>query len=558
MGIYLQILWNASQGRGLASTMLQENTNHLAEHVAPVLWLLAPIYGLFPHASLLFVVQQLCLAGSGLVVYITARALIGRAFPSLIVLLAYLAMPALARISLSEFHPVVMAALPTSIAAYGVVTGRWRLALGGAIVALLFEEESAMVLIGLGLTWIWLRRPRWRFGVGLSVLGVVWLLVATFVIMPAFQHRASRESGNRAAGHFEDLQEKPLETVVTYAQERTLDAATWLLLPYGGVNLMSPETLIAAGPATLVLFFQDRIGTYGGHWAAAMLPIYGVATAAGLARLGRRGTRLQNLGAAVVLVAAVSSYIVNSHFPGGRDFDAEKFVATSVERDMAEAVALVPPTARVVASRRIVPHVINRADVWQFPPNLYASQLRPDPARQDYYVLDLTDSPTRRTLEDLNGDTVLTRRPRYHVRQFGDFVLLLSRDVPAASVERGALIPSVLTYRGFDLEQEGGTFRMRSYWVPEARSQQDILRVLQLTDGSGMVLDEQVLSPLVSMLPPSRWERGQVVAEQATLEIPPTLTGGYAIRVGWRTPDNRPIPFEDGTELLEVFSANGT
>src|SRR5437867_203879 len=66
MGIYVQILWNAAQGRPFTSSLLQENTNHLAEHVALSLWPMVPLAGLAPDAIPFLVLQQLFLASCGL------------------------------------------------------------------------------------------------------------------------------------------------------------------------------------------------------------------------------------------------------------------------------------------------------------------------------------------------------------------------------------------------------------------------------------------------------------------------------------------------------------
>jgi uncharacterized membrane protein len=554
MGIYAQILWNASQGRGLTSTLLMENTNHLAEHFAPVLWPLALLYGRIPSPELLVVIQQVFLGASGMPVFLWARREIGHAGLALLVLATYLAMPALSRIALSEFHPVVMAALPSSIAAYGVFTGRARLALLGVLFCLLFEEETAFVIAGFGLSWLVMHRRRWRVGAGLLAIGTAWALLVALVIMPMFQHRVSREAGNRAAGHYGDLLRDPRETLSRYATERSADVGEWLLLPNAGLSLLAPEQLVAAVPTAIVLFLQDRGDTYGGHWAGAMVPIVGMATAGGLARLCQRNVLLGRAAAIGLAATSLVAFVLHSHFPGGRDFDPGDFQFRQTEIDMADAVRTIPPDARVTASRRLVPHLANRPEVWQFPPSLYASGLRPDPARQDAYIFDLTDSPTRRPLEDLNSDTALTRRPRLHVTQFGDFVLLLSRQQPTPTVELNVTFPAVAVLRGFDLEEIAGELRLRAYWDPLGRSQRDLYRVVRLVDARGAVLAEQVTVPLQSVLPPTRWERGQTLAEQGVVSLAGTRIGEVRVMVGWRETAAGPaLPAESGEELVEVY-----
>jgi uncharacterized membrane protein len=554
MGIYAQILWNAGQGRGLSTTLLMENTNHLAEHFTPVLWPLALLYALIPSPVMLVIVQQLFLGASGIPVYLWARRVLDHTALALLVLASYLAMPALSRIALSEFHPVVMAALPAAVAAYGAFTGQARVTLAGVAVCLLFEEETAFVIAGLGLSWVVMHRSRWRFGAGLFALATVWAVLVALVIMPLFQHRVSREAGNRATGHYADLIEDPPGTIARYAVERTADVGEWLLLPNAGLSLLAPSQLLAAVPTTVVLFLQDRADSYGGHWAGAMVPIIGMATAGGLAVLRRRSDTLGRAGAVALGIVGITTYVLHSHFPGGGDFDPEKYLMTQTEVDMAAAVRLVPSQARVTASRRIVPHLANRPDVWQFPPTLYSAGLRPDTNRQDAYVFDLTDSPTRRILEDLESDSALIRRPRMHVRQFGGSVLLLTREQITPTVPMEITFPGVAVLRGFDLEQVSGELRVTAYWDPVGRSQRDLFRVLRVLDGNGALLGEQVIVPLQTVLPPTRWERGQIVAEQGYVPLSADQARNARIELGWRQTANGPgFPGESGAELVEIY-----
>jgi hypothetical protein len=463
-------------------------------------------------------------------------------------------MPALSRISLSEFHPVVLAALPSAVAAYGVFTGRARIAIGGVVCCLLFEEETAFVIAGLGLSWIVMHRARWKLGAGLFVVAALWAVLVAFVIMPSFQHRVSREAGNRATGHYEDLVKDPLGTLSSYAVERTADVGEWLLLPNAGLSVLAPPQLLAAVPTVIVLFLQDRSDSYGGHWAGAMMPLMGMATASGLAWLRKRNPALGRLGVTGLGVVSLITFVLHSHFPGGGDFDLEKFTVTQTEVDMADAVAQVPAGVRVTASRRIVPHLANRPEVWQFPPSLYAGGLRPDSARQDAYVFDLTDSPTLRLLQNLESDSALTKEPRMHVRQYGESILLLTREQPLPTVPLDVTFPGVAVLRGFDLERVSGELRVRAYWEPLARSQRDVYRVLRVLDPNGVVLGEQVTVPFQSVLPPTRWDRGQIVAEQGYVPLSESQSRNVRVLLGWRQAAAGPaLPAESGEELVEIY-----
>ena len=142
MGIYAQVMWNTSHGRPFASTLLEDNTVHVAEHVAPVMAVIAPLYALVPSPALLLLIQQACMALSGLPLFSHARPRLGD-WPALALLAGYYAMPAMSRVALSEFHPIVMAALPISLGIKAVLEGRARPAAVWLVLALLCEEETA-------------------------------------------------------------------------------------------------------------------------------------------------------------------------------------------------------------------------------------------------------------------------------------------------------------------------------------------------------------------------------------------------------------------------------
>ena len=437
MGIYVQILWNTAQGRPFLSSLLEDNANHLAEHVAPALWPLVPLAGLVPDAVPLVVLQQIVLAACGLPIWLVARGRLG-CWPALALLLGFYLMPALSRISLSEFHPIVLAALPVAGGVACALLGRPRVAALLLLLALLFEEEAAPSVVGaagfLLLGAIWGRG--WKQGrsssgrralsaLALGAAGIVYLVLVVTVVMPGFRLRLERgATPNRALEHYDLVRQEPAVLIGWLTTERGPDALAWLLLPNGGLALLAPAVLAVNLPGFLALFLQDRTGTYAGHWSAPLQPVVWLAAAVGLARLAPRRVLL-GLGLALLGGGTVLAYALDSNFPGGREFEADHYYTTDLEANLRRAVDLVPPGASLAGTRRVVPHLAARRDLYQFPSSFYSAPLRPESQRLEYYVLDLTDSQSRRAVEVSESDSVLEKRPRYHVRRFGADVLLL-------------------------------------------------------------------------------------------------------------------------------------
>lgn len=562
MGIYAQVMWNTSHGRPFSSTLLQDNTRHVAEHIAPVLAIIAPLYALVPSPALLLVIQQLCLAASGLPIFFYSRARLGDG-PALALLAAYYAMPAMSRVALSEFHPIVMAALPMSLGVKAVLEGRARAAVAWLLLGLLFEEETAP-LVGAAGAYLWLRHRR-AAGFALGAFATAWLLALILVVMPSFHDRRTLErvEGNRSVAHFEQVQENPaivLDWLVGTAEPsqgaaevetaggRGRHAALWLLAPTAGLSLLAPGVLAIAAPSFALLFLADRAGNVAGHWAGATLPVFWFAAAAGLATLarwaGQHRVIVGRAGAVALLLATAVCYRQFSLFPGGGEYEAGRFQWTDHEADLARAVALAPPDVRLDATRRIVPHLANRAEVYQWPSTLYTAPMRPDLGKIDAFVFDLTDSQTRRALDPTDQDTVLTKRPRLHVRSWGDDVILATRERPMPATPSTAVFGGVLRLDGHDLERSPTRPRLVASWEP-TRKIGSWTRVAELVGPDGSVVARVEGAPLSDVLPPSKWERGQVVSETADFPLPTGLAPGtYRLTIGWLDQQGRPVPVE--------------
>jgi hypothetical protein len=562
MGIYAQVIWNTGHGRPFASTLLEENRLHIAEHVAPVMALIAPLYALVPDPRLLLLLQQASLAAAGLPIYLWARGKVG-SLAALGLLAGYELMPMTSRIAFSEFHPIVLAALPIALGVRAVLEGRARAAVVWLVLGLLFEEETAPI-VGAAGAYLWLRHRRWS-GFGLGALAAAWLLILTLVVMPGFHDRRTLAGvdGNRTLDHYAPFRENPAIALEWLAGERGAHAATWLLLPTLGLPLLAPGVLWIALPSFTLLFLADREGNVAGHWAGAVLPVYWFAAAAGLGTLRRlvergvpnssRPVRRALFGRAFVAVLAVTlafCFWEYSYFPGGGEYDTDWLSYTEQEENLAQAVALVPPDVEVDGTRRVVPHVAHRPEVYQFPSTLYAAPMRPDLRAIDLFLFDLTDSQTRRNLDATDQDTVLTRNPRFVVRVWGEMVLLLTRDRPTP-VRAASATFGVLRLFGADVEQRPGRVRLTAYWEsagkPEAWT-----RLAELIGPDGQAVDRIESVPLDPYLPPNRWERGQIVVEALDLRPPPgSPPGQYRLRLGWRDRQGRPVPSESG-DLAEV------
>lgn len=412
MAVYTQLVWNTANGHPFETTLLLQNRLHLAEHLAFLLLPLAPLYAVVPRVELLLLLQQAGLALSGWPVYWLARRRL-RPPLALLVLAGYYAMPTLAEVALDAFYPIVFTAVPLGWAAALALAGRARGAALLGLLALLWEEEAALLAIGIGLYLLLHSGPGRRIGLALLLSGGGWLGLGETLAMPHYG-QPSTMAENRPAEHFGQLRSQPLAWLGTVALNRIepdglrasglfrgrsqpetcaeagrCSALRWWLYPTGGLALLSPTTLLMNAPAAAALLLADKPGRFRRHWAAPLLPVIWLATAIGLARLGRWRCG-PALGAGLLVLSAVVLYALDSPLPLGSQYEAGDVVPNALGADLARLDAMIPDGASVVASRRGLAHLANRRELYAFPPKDYAPDLwPPSPGLPDYALVDL-------------------------------------------------------------------------------------------------------------------------------------------------------------------------
>lgn len=524
IGVYLQVLSNTASGRPYATTLLESNRIHLAEHVAPLLALLSPAYAVVPDPRWLFILQQAVLAASAIPVYVLARRLIGGAWLPTLVVAAFFAMPTLVEVALDAFYPITFAALPIGWSAYFLLTRRVRPGVACALVALLVEEEAALTVLGLG-AFLLLRSPR-RAGLALLATATVSLVTLSGVVMPRFHEPSTvPTAGNRTSGHFDDLRRDPGHALETLVGQRVPLAMRWLIAPTGGVPLLAPQVLAIDLPHAAVLLLADKEGRYRRHWAAPMLPVIWLATVVGLARLRRPALRL--IGAALLVVGAGISYVADSSLPGGGDHEADDVVWTARAEQLDYLVRMVPPDASVAASRRVLAQLADRPEFYVYPPS-YAGKLWPPERRVQAYVLDVTNDQTR---EALAGPESPLRASRpYAIHLAGQTALGLTErsDPPERPVGRD--IGSV-RLEGYDARPDDAGIDLTLHWRVIRRPSRVLTRFARVVDGSDAVSFEERGTALDTVFPSTVWSSGQVILDR--VHVPPAHLRPVRVETGW-------------------------
>ena len=467
-----QTLWNTVHGRPLHfTTQPLVGENRLGMHVEPILFLVALFYVVAPDPRVLLIVQTLGLALGAIPLYALARRRLGNSYMALAFPLIYLLLPALQATNLFEFHAVALAPLfllatfyylecatirPKAVVGQGSISpsapsgkekdrqieGRpgvlperyserhaW---LGYALflfLALCCKEDISLIIVLLGVYIVLIRR-KWLPGVLTTLAGLLWFVIAVYVVIPHF-----RPSGSPFLEFYEGLGDNPIAIAWSLLTQPDL-LSTYLftpanalvlrsfLFPLLGLPILGFPLWVLAWPSLAISLFSEntlmhRMERY--HYAAPMIPVMVASAVYGLAWLSRAIAGLHNkwsrhsldcnglaavpnktvdlqvepvpcrhsakhetLWSAVFVILMVAASLWYQYHRGftplSRHFSWPS--PTSHDRMFTEVANLVPAEAVISAQVNLFPHLSQRERAYFWP----------DPREKEYMVLDVSSA----------------------------------------------------------------------------------------------------------------------------------------------------------------------
>ncbi len=264
--------------------------NLLGDHFSPIIAVLAPVYRIWPHVELLLLAQAALFGLSvGLVTRIARRS--HGALESALVGSAFALSRGLIDAVTFDFHEVAFA-VPLLIWAIDSLS---RQQIGKAAIAsgllMLVKEDSAFLLVGIGLWLLFERRS--RLGVAWSLGGVASFGFVTLVIIPVFSFYGRYTYLDPGSIHAEGL----VESLTAFVVNASHGLASWdfvvmvvaLVAPTMGRALLSPILLVGVpGIAARLALPQDASISLGAHYNASLSAIVFLAAL----DAARRGSRL--------------------------------------------------------------------------------------------------------------------------------------------------------------------------------------------------------------------------------------------------------------------------
>jgi uncharacterized membrane protein len=382
LGNNVQAVWSTAHGDVLSVTALTgAQISRLGAHFEPIVVAFAPLWWVWPDASLLLVSQAAAVATGAVPVYLLGRKHLDSDWAAAGFALAYLLHPATQWLALDDFHAV---ALATPLLLWGfwfLDQDRLLPFAAVAFAACLTKEQIGLVVAAMGL-WYMLRPGRRWTGAVIAVAGLAVTIVAFAIVIPHYSvSGSSRFEGRYSAiggspsGIIETAVTDPGKIVAAVTHGRDASYLGDLLLPLLALPLLAPLAALTAAPdIALSLLSDTRTQTsIHFHYTAGALPGLMVAAVLGAARLRRRFAWARRPeGRAIVVSTLVAGILLGplpvwSHVPFGSDLASREHVVGRHARVAERAVRLIPPEAPVSATNTLGAHLSERRRVFSFP-----------------------------------------------------------------------------------------------------------------------------------------------------------------------------------------------
>ncbi len=552
LAVHDQIMWSVVHG-SLFSSIL--GINFLGGHAHFIVFLLAPVYKLFPHPFTLLFLQTLALGLSVYPLYLLAKDVLGYRW-AFVVSFAYLFYPALAFTNLFEYHPTVFATLFLMIMFYYFHKQKFRLFVLFMILSLLCQENIPLVIVALGFYALFRRRsPRWYL---VPILGGVgYFLFCLYWLMPHFNKNTIQfislygYLGSTYAQIATNLIKHPILVLKIMFSHRNLSFFWEIFYPLSFIPFLSPLSLLLVLPLFLqhLLSFRSTEVSIYYHYTAEMIPLIFIAFVFGLNNLlklnwVKRQERLFQWYFFFLTLVAVMHLGPFFRLPRYcmKVFDKKE---TSLIKE--EFLKKIPADAPVVATFQFLSHLSGRPEIHsihhQFS-GFYTLSNKPFklPETVRYALLDFDDSITFMTfykrgnyinllrffsegtwgVVDVKDNIVLFVKDA--VNQYPLYRVLENEPTPVLSFEKK--VEGEVEFLGIDIhEQKDEMLHLTLYWRALKKMNREWNIFFDFLNSDG-VMQYEMFRPLCYRIYPTQaWKPGEIIEEQVYMIVPKKLSG---------------------------------
>lgn len=561
-----QALWNTLQGRYLEDTKIDgRQANRMTDHVEPTFALLAVSYIFYDGVEAILVAQSIVIALGALPIFWIARKRLNNGWMGVAFAALYLMFPALEAANLAEVHAVTLAPALLMFAYYYGGEQKWGRYVLFSLLALFVKEEIALLVFTMGLYFAIKATREERKAASLklfafSLLGLIWFLIAAFVIVPQNNLAGQSPYISRYPGASSSLLKSlgaiPPLIASIFIPDKFLYLLQ-LLASVGFLAILDPVSLLLGSPSIILNLLSSYPAMYSGtyHYSAPVVPYFVLGAIGGAAMIKRRvqSRKLQAVLFMLVALIALGYHLIAGYTPMGGGFfwfPSEPQHLQLLSRFASD----IPRDAKVSTTGSLFPHISHRRFMYRYP-------LIKD---ADYILLDISQESTTNPI-DFRVNYLNTLKEGFGVRDAADGYILLQRgnsttDLPNAFYDfvrthaqpqnRATVdFDDKIRFLGYDVRQDDWQrVYLRTYWT-RLPTMPDINYALYpfFPDDVGVARADAQLPPLLIHFwyPTSRWQLGEtIIADTLPIElsVPAKIGVGVFFGATWEEAEQRLTP----------------
>jgi uncharacterized membrane protein len=430
MGVTDQALWNTIRGRVLFSS-IDGHINHLGAHFEPVLFLIAPLYFIWPNIIILIFLQAFAVGLAVFPLYLIAKERLNNRFLVFAFIFAYFLSRPLRGAGLLDFHTDVFLIPLSFVSYYLLITRRNLWAVVAMLLMLCCKENASILIFAYGIFTITCLK-RYRLGVLLLALAITWWLAATDLIMPRFAGTTAYPYlkwlpfGPTYADNLLAVVKDPMLVVKLLFSPEKLEFYLKLFLPLGLLSFLSPGhyILFLLPLATQVAGSVNHGGmtTLTSHYPAHTLPFIFISAIYGAGKLvDGREKRIS------ICLAAMIIFLSLLFFGKSDGYKLSKFIRSADQLHSSEirrALKNIHESASVCAVHRITPHLTHRKYIyiWENSPDtrylaeyvvLHRRLIETDKEGFGQIIVELRERGFKKVYTDKHSDLFIFFNPMY-------------------------------------------------------------------------------------------------------------------------------------------------
>lgn len=372
-GIYDNAIWKVAHFRlPIVDHFIVGGKLIFADHFAPAIFLLSPLYWFTSRSEALLIVQALCVGLSGLVIYLTAKEILKSKPESFAVMVSYFLFLGLQNAVISDFHELTIATLPLSLVFYSIIKKKLKLYIASFLLTILLKETLFIMCAILGFFIIFFNKKWLKVGIATILFSLIYGFFVIKILIPYFS------SGIYVYG--ETLNFNPFYVLKTLVDNPIkLNTIFYSLFSFGFLPLFAPQFWLLIFQDFLVRFYAPgatRI-TLGLHYSAPLSVILAVSSAYGLRNIGRFILKdLYKAVPVVVVLISIFLYRFILHGPFALSYNGDFYKHTKDFEFLNQLIEKVPKNSIVMAQNNLAPHFLH-VEKETYLLNAYYSQIKP-------------------------------------------------------------------------------------------------------------------------------------------------------------------------------------